>query len=375
MMGLGPDLLRKLAGWETAGAPVTSLYLTVDGRRYPRKADYEVRLDEQLRRARAAGAGAGRAAVRSVECDVAAMSSFVRDEFERADTRGLALFSSYAAGLWQELRMPRPVRDRVVVAPQAEVLPLQQLIDTYHPMCVALVDYQAARLFLLELGRVVDVVEVRDELPNRHDRGGWAQMRMQRHVDDHRTQHVKRVADALFALHRRRGFEHLVLAGPAEAHVELEKGLHDYLRRCVRATVSMSMSATSEDVRRAAVELEEELERLAEAEKARELLEAAAAGARGVTGLRGTLAALGEQRVSELVVALDRHAPGAVCPSCGWLSDRDGRCPVCSARLTRVADVVDAAVARAVREGSRVETVIDAGLLAAADGVGALLRF
>jgi hypothetical protein len=40
-----------------------------------------------------------------------------------------------------------------------------------------------------------------------------------------------------------------------------------------------------------------------------------------------------------------------------------------------VPDVVDAAVARAVRGGSRVETVLDSGLLAPADGLGALLRF
>jgi peptide subunit release factor 1 (eRF1) len=262
----------------------------------------------------------------------------------------------------------------VTVAPDADVVPLQQLLETHHPTCVALLDYQRARLFLLDLGRVVDVVEVWDDVPNRHERGGRAQMRLQRHVDDHRSRHVRRVADVLLALRRRRRFERLILAGPAEAHVYLEKALHDYVRRLVRATRTLPMTASAEDVRRVAVELEEAFEREAEAAKASELM-SAVTGGRGVTGLRPTLAALGEQRVGELVVAVDRHAPGAVCPVCGWLSDRGGRCPVCSAKLARVADVVDAAVAHAVRAGSRVETVADAGLLAAADGVGALLRF
>ncbi len=374
MTDLCTDLLRTLAGWSPAGGPVTSLYLDVDGSRYPRKSDYEVRLDEQLRRARACAGDGDRDAARSVERDVERMSSFVREEFERGDTRGLALFSSSAEGLWEHVALPRPVRDRVVVAPQADVLPLQQLLDTYHRMCLALVDYQRARLFLMDLGRLVDEATVEDDTPNRHDQGGWAQMRMQRHVDDHRTHHVKRVADALFALHRARGFEHLVLAGPGEAHVELGKALHDYLRRRVRATLGMAMTASPEEVRRAAVALEEELERKAEAAKARELLEAAAGG-RGVTGLAPTLEAVGGRRARELIVALDRHAPGAVCGACGWLSDREGRCPACSARLERIPDVVDTAVTRAVLGGSRVETVVDASLLAPADGLGALLRF
>jgi peptide subunit release factor 1 (eRF1) len=370
----GVELLRELAGWQTSGRLVTSLYLTVDGRRHPRKADYEVRLDEQLRRARAALAGLDRERARRVEADLATISTHVREGFDRGDTRALALFSCHEAGLWKEVRLPRPVRDRISVEPQPDVLPLQQLFDTHRPMCFALLDHRVARLFLLELGRVVDVVEMSDDLPNRHDRGGWAQMRLQRHVDDHRARHVRRAADALLTLHRRRGFERLVLAGPAEAHVELEKVLHDYVRRLVRGSVVMPVTASTEDVARAAMELEEAFEREAEVAKSRELLEAAADG-RGVTGLERTLAALGERRVSELVVSLEGHAPGAECATCGWLAERDGRCPVCSSALIEVPDVVDAAVAQAVRGGSRVETVADAGLLEPAGGVGALLRF
>jgi len=70
-MGVDHSLLRKLAEWDPAGVPITSVYLTVDGRRYPRKSDYEVRLDELLRRARAQAEGL---------------------------SRGLALFSAHAAG-------------------------------------------------------------------------------------------------------------------------------------------------------------------------------------------------------------------------------------------------------------------------------------
>jgi peptide chain release factor subunit 1 len=374
MMPLGPDLLRHLAAWETGGALVTSLYLSVDGRRYPRTADYLVRLDEQMRRVRADAPALGAAAAASVAHDLEDISASVREGFERGDTRGLAIFASHAAGLWQEVRLPRPVRDRLVVASHPEVLPLQQLLDTYRSMAVALVDSHRARLFLLRLGRVVEVVDVHDEPPTRHERGRWARQRAQRHREDHRAHHLKRVADRLLALERRGRFDDLVLAGPAEAHLELEKLVHDYVGRRVRTSVCLPMTASVEDVTRAAVELEERIEAEDEAAKARALLEAAAGG-RGVIGLPGTLEALGQSRVRELVVALDRHEPGTMCAACGWLAEREGRCPACGSSLGRIPDVVDAAVARAVRAGSRVDTVVDGGLLEPAGGVGALLRF
>ncbi|MGH2649770.1 MAG: Vms1/Ankzf1 family peptidyl-tRNA hydrolase, partial [Actinomycetota bacterium] len=237
MTNVDHSVVRKLARWNPDGIPITSVHLTVDGRRYPRKSDYEIRLDDLLRRGRAQAEGEGlsKEALRSVMGDLDAIGSFVRDEFERGDTRGLSLFSASAAGLWEEVRLPRPVRDRATVASAADVLPLEQVLETYRPMCLALVDYEKARLFLSELGRVEEVTDIIDDVPGRHDQGGWSQMRMQRHVDDHRQRHLKRVADALFRLLKASPFDSLVPAGPAEAHLDLERTLHPYLRERIRA--------------------------------------------------------------------------------------------------------------------------------------------
>jgi peptide subunit release factor 1 (eRF1) len=374
MTDLDRGLLRKLADWDAAGAPITSLYLTVDGRRFPRKTDYQVRLDELLRGARALAEGLDRESVRSVERDVAAMSEFVREEFRRGDTRGLAMFASHAGGLWEVVTVPRPVRDRVVVAPQADLLPLESLYETYRPMCAALVDYAKARLFLLELGRIDEVTDVWDDVPNRHEQGGRAQMRMQRHVDDHRTKHLKRSADALFSLWRRRPFEHLVLAGPAEAHRDLEPILHDYVRRRVCASVSLPMTATDAEVLARTLEIEEAVERERERAAVDRVTQAVSADDHGVAGLERTLEALAAGRVAELVVSIDLSSPGSVCGTCGRLASMEGPCPSCGATTEPVRDVVDAAVTMAFRGGSLVETVIgdDLGEL---EGIGALLRF
>jgi len=367
-------LLRKLADWDPHGIPITSVYLSVDGRRYPRKGDYEVRLSELLRSARAQAEPFGRDAVRSVESDLETMSRHVREEFERGDTRGLALFSSHDAGLWEDVRVPRPIRNRSVVAPTADVLPLEHLLQTCRPVCTALVDYAKARLFLSEVGRIEEISHIWDEIPGRHDQGGWAQMRMQRHVDDHRHKHLKNVADALFRLWKRRPFDDLILAGPAEAHTDLERGLHPYLGQRVRASVTLPMVASPEEVFRCSSEIEEEIERKARRERIEQLAEASANLRGGVVGLAGTLAALAEGRVSELLVSVDLTAAGAHCPSCGWHAEHAGSCDRCGAPMKAVPDIVESAVVQALRQGSRVETVEDGGL-SELGGIGGFLRF
>jgi peptide chain release factor subunit 1 len=374
MTDLDQAVLRRLANWDPGGVPITSLYLTVDGRRYPRRGDYEVRLGELLRGARGQAEPFGRDAVRSVECDLGRMATHVREEFERGDTRGLALFSSHRAGLWEDVRVPRPVRDRSVVAPSADVLPLEQVLETSRPVCTALVDYAKARLFLSVAGRIEEISEVWDELPGRHDQGGWAQMRIQRHVDDHRKRHLKRTADALFKLWKQRPFDDLILAGPAEAHTDVERELHAYLRQRVRARIALPIVASPEEVLRLSIEIEEQFERKARATRIEMLAKASANGRGGVVGLPKTLAVLAEGRVSEMLVSVNLATPGARCPSCALLAERKGECARCGGRLEAVPDVVESAVVQALRQGCRVDTVVGDGL-SELGGIGAFLRF
>lgn len=375
MTALDRSLLRRLAEWDGGGAPITSVSLSVDGRTYPRRADVEVRLDELLRRARASTSATDRAAARSVRADTEAMSRFVREEFERRGTRGLAMFASHAAGLWDVVQVSRPLMHRAVVGPTADLVPLEIVLETCKRSALALVDYQDARLFLVEMGEIEEVAGVADEVPGRHDRGGRGQMRMQRHVDDHRARHLRHVADRLFALWRSRRFELLVLAGPGEAHRELEPELHDYVRRCVAAHAVLAMGATTAEALARVLELEEETERASERDVLRRLEAALGSRDGGVAGVEPTLEALSTGRVGELVVSHSVSRPGVRCPSCGRLLTRASRCPSCGAATERIPDVVEAAVAVAFRSGARVEAVVDDDSMRSFEGVGALFRF
>jgi peptide chain release factor subunit 1 len=237
------------------------------------------------------------------------------------------------------------------------------------------VDSERARIFLAELGRIEERTELADDVPGRHDQGGWSQSRYRRHIDEHRQRHLKHTAEVLFRFFKRRRFDHLILGGPDEVVQEFEHELHDYLEQLVRARISLPMTASAAEVLERSLQLEEEKERDRERETVERVVAERAAGRRAAAGLGSTLQALGEGRVETLVVSFDLTAPGYECPGCGALALEGGPCAVCGGPKRPVQDVVESAVALALRQGARVETIAEDGRLRALDGIGALLRF
>jgi peptide chain release factor subunit 1 len=370
------ELLRKLAEWPGDGYPVTSLYLDVDGRRRPRRVDVERVAESLLRRAMDGARSLERDAFRSVAGDARRMRDFVRDEFDRKGVRGLALFSSHRAGLWQEVPLPQPIRDRAAVRPRPYLLPLEAFLEKAETFCTVLIDREKARIMVSTLGENEEVTSVLDEVPGQHDQGGWAQARLQRHVEDHVLRHLKRVAEALLRLHQRRRFHRLVLSGPDEVVADLERELHDYVRRTLVDRTSLPVGSAVPDVLEHTLALEERLEGEREAETVRRLrAENAAGSGRAAVGLEPTLAALEAGRVEVLVVPLGLAASGVRCPSCGHLDLSGDRCPVCGTATVGEPDLVEEAVEAALRRGCRVETIPSPGDLEAFGGIGALLRF
>ncbi len=367
-----PDrgLLRKLAEWDTGGLPVTSLYLDVDGRRHPRRGDYLSRAEDLLRKA---PLPEDRGQLGSVTRDVQRIERFVKDDFDRRGIRGLVVFSCAGAGLWEDIRLSRAVRDRVVVRPRPDLLPLEAVLERAETFCMAMVDRQKARIIRACLGEIDEVTHLLDEVPGRHDQGGWAQARHARHIEDHVQRHLKHVAEVLLRERKRLGFDHLVLAGPHEVITELERELHDYLARAVVDQTALPVAASIQEVLAYVDELEERREREREAEAVRRLTAEVGAG-RAVGGLAATLDALEGGRVDTLVVSPGLRASGVRCPSCGHLATSGERCAVCGTGTVVAPDLPEEAVEVALVRGCRVETTEDAGL-SAVGGIGALLRF
>jgi peptide chain release factor subunit 1 len=370
------ELLRKLAAWETGGLPVTTLYLDVDGRRYVRRNEYLVRMEDLLKQAAVAPDRNDREAHGSFRRDCQRIREFIANEFERSGkVRGLAMFSCSGAGLWRDVAFPQPVRDRLVVASRPHLLPLEALLEQSEAFCTVIVDREKARIVVSRLGETEDVSSVLDDVPGQHDQGGWSQPRYQRHIEEHVQRHLKHVANALLRLQQERGFDHLLLAGPDEVVAALERELHDYVRRTILGRTSLAMTAPMDEVLERTMEMERQLEQRREQEAVERLsAEVARRSGRAVQGMGETLAALESGRVDALVVNASLRAEGVRCTSCGHFDLKGERCAVCGSAVQRVPDLVEEAVESALRQRCRVETIAN-GALETLGGIGALLRF
>ena len=379
-MTITDGLLRDLAGFTSERAPVTSCYLDVDGRRYIRPQDLEPHLDDLLRKGRRRMADADgtvdRAGQASVEADLKRISDHVRGGIDRSSTRGLAMFSCSADGFWQVLELAVSVPNVIVVNATPHIRVLESVVDQYLRFAVLLVDRQRSRIFVFEQGQLIDKQEHFDQLPRHDDDGG----QMDRdHVAGHTqavaAQHLRRSAQAAFAVFQEEAFDHLILCTPDALGREMEKELHPWLRDRIAARLSIPVAARDGEICQAALEVEAGVERAREAALVERLRQAVGAGSGAAVGLPDVLAALVARRVETLLVSEGYEAPGWRCRSCLYVGVLGRRCPLCSTEMDQVDDVVEEAVEEALNQSCRLAICRDDPDLDVLGRIGAILRF
>lgn len=365
------DAIRELAAFRSDDAPVVSCYLNVDGRRLLRQQDVEDELERLLRGVRAT-AGAASADLERVE-------QFVRSGLDRSRTRGLAIFSCLAHGLWEVIPLPVPVHSRLVINTAPALGQLEAVVQEFERFGVLLVDKQRARMFVFELGELIDRSELFETMPRDYDDLGERDLssreKAAHHVEALVAQHLRHAVEVAFRLFQEDGFERLVVGAPDELGPVVESMLHPYLRERLAGRIQVPVTAGLDEIRTAALELEARIEREKEADLVARLRDAVGAGRRGVAGLDATLQALVERRVEVLLVSAGYEETGWRCESCGYLCHRGPDCPVDGSRMVHVDDIVEEAVDLALAQSCHVEVCSGNADLDVLGRIGALLRF
>lgn len=368
------DRVRTLAAHQGASV-VTSCYLDVDGRRYPRPLDYETQLDALIREARKRAKGLGREQERSVSDDLKRIESWVRGGFDRSGVRGLAFFACAADGLFEVIPLPHPARNHLALNHSPHVRQLEAMLDEHERFALVLVDRERARLFRFQLGVLTEQTEFFDKVPRGQDQGELSAQSVQRHTDELVHRHLKHVADVVFESCQASAVDRVSLGGPLEIVTEFQEILHPYVRGLLGPRVSVSVGSSVRDIRQAAMEAEYEAEREGERRIMEKFRDALGSGNGGVAGLEPTLAALAERRVDVLLVSDGYEAPGWRCLSCRYVAAKGRECPLCSASMELVDDVIEEAVEDALANRCKVEVVMGNADLDVLGRVGALLRF
>jgi peptide chain release factor subunit 1 len=363
------DLLHFNAGTRS----VVSFYMGIGVYRNKRKA-YEIEAKDITKRA-IADAGLAGEAKREVEEDVQKIINYLKVDF-RGTAKGLAMFSSAKAGLWQVYRLPVTMPDRCVINHSPFVLPMLRIVDESRRFCVVVSDKEKARLFTVYLGEILERTDIFDVVPGWHKQGGWAAARYQRHIEDRVNRHLKHVADTIFEFHKAEGFGHLVIGGSQEVRVRLVPILHSYLQRIVAGYIGVDVTSSTDDILKAASKIEGEVEGKRSDEIVRALLGVSSQSKLAVTGLDSTVRALGEGRVHTLVMVDNARLEGVLCAPCGSVEGAGAtQCSHCTKPVSKVDDVSEQLAVAAVEHDAEVKYVKAGSGLESQGSVGAILRW
>jgi peptide chain release factor subunit 1 len=333
-------------------------------------------LDEAERRAEGGGDGSheDRLALRAA---IEHVRGFLTDaELAVQSARGLAVFYSAPADLFEVVALPRPVTAMAVVQERPFIEPLVALAAPER-WCVLLVSRRAGRILYGTREHLLEAASVLDDVRGQHAQGGRSQSRYQRGIESEVDEHVRRTCSALFEHFKARGFERLLLAGPAELRPRVEHDLHPDLSRRLAGHFEIDVErATPDEVhQRAAPQIEAD-ERRRERETLERLTEGMAPGGHAAAGLDEVLQLLNERRVQTLLLAHGFATPGFECPRCGRLASSDGPCPADGAALEPWEDITERAIHLALDQSAAVIVVRhEADALRAHAPIAALLRY
>ncbi len=365
--------VRKLVDYETDGSPITSVYLNTDGARYPRPADYEARLEGLLRDVRGTASGLDHAAREAVAADAERIRRWVREDFDRAGVKGLALFA-HDGDIFDSVQVGVPFRNLARVNSTAYVVPLQALLGRSHRIGLVIIERDKARIFRYLLGHAQEYLGLASDVHGQHSQGGWSQARFSRGIEHDTLHHMKDTAEVLRKAHEDEAFDALVLAGPQAEVAEFEKLLHPYLQKVVRSSrVSLPVDVTVEQARDTFTSVEQELVSSRRRELLARLEAAKGQAEKAARGIRHVVEAVNAKRVDTLFVVEGAGNPGWRSVS-GALALHKSEAEAYGGLVEPVDDLVDECIEAAVRMGAHIELFRDSSRL---DGhpVVALLRF
>jgi peptide chain release factor subunit 1 len=243
-----------------------------------------------------------------------------------------------------------------------------------------MVDTDSAKLFEVSLEGLMAESVIENYVPGRHDQGGWAQMRYQRHIKDHMDKHHKEVAEQLTELFDSGKWKRVVLIGQERIVANFKAFLPERVKQQMMDTFSMDFSEERSKV------LEKLFERLLQKEKEevsrqlQELKERTPQGGLATFGLSGTLEALNGGQVHTLYLLTSFSHSGGKCGRCGSLvlvhpaGSGPASCPICKGEI-KIVDLGEEMMRSALRQDGEVKWIEENSIVKENDGVGASLRF
>jgi len=295
----------------------------------------------------------------------------------------VAAFDAIDGFLWAE-QLDLPLPNRLHWNREVLIEPLVAAIDEYERVGIVLLDRANLRFLTMFLGTIEEQLsEAFDSRKIRHTKTvGMDELNAASHgqhkADEHVRMNLRKMVERIEGVIQSRSIHRVILAGSPEMTAQLRALLPKRLASEVIGTVDLAKNASLKDIHNAVSPIVDAFERESEQTLVKELVTSAAKAGPVVAGLAHTLHAVNYGRVWELVYMDGFNSPGFGCTKCSALfASHQMSCGACGSDLYPIENVVEVAVARAARQGAKVEIIRceEAGSsLTNVGGIGAFLK-
>jgi peptide chain release factor subunit 1 len=294
---------------------------------------------------------------------------------ERWGPGTIAIFSCSGRDLYEEIPLPRRVREQVMVDVTPLARPMLAVLGEYPRACVLVVNREAAPVWEMYQDEMREVETVTDPLRKAGNSGSRAEDRVQNRVDEQAKRHFRRAASLIDQLLRSDGYDILVVGGHEYELGEFFRLLPHELRGRVAGTFSADPVATTvAEVRSSAEGVVRHYQREQHRRLVAHVLELAAASGLAALGPENCLWAGSVSAIDTLLVRDGTTLPGVVCDESRWLAASGDICPVCGKPTRYAPDVLDELAAAVIETGGSARQIA-ADLMPEEYPVAARLRF
>jgi len=355
---LRAETVDRIVRFDSRGLPVSSVYARIDadpGLREDLHARVTSLLDEVNPLAK--HEAADHDARLSIRADIDRIKESLAQE--RWQPGAIAIFACSGRNLYEEVPLPRGVRDEVAVDATPHVRPMLTVLDEFHRTCVAVVDKASARLWEIYQDELREVGKVRGQaLRKPNYSAGRVEERVRNKADELTKRHYRNVVQLLDQLFRSEDFDLLIIGG----HEFEVPAFIDFLPKDLRSLVAGTFSIDPTEpvlaeVRANADAILQSYERAEEQQLVTDIFDKLASGGLAVAGLDRCLWA-GSIAAVDTLLALDGAAvPGVVCPKSGWLARSGDTCPLCGNPTRPTPDIIDELAQEVIAEGGSIKHI------------------
>ena len=367
---LTAETIDRIIRFDGRGLPVTSFYTPVAAGPGSAK-DLHARVSSLVDEitALAKDHSLGHDARESVRGDIERIREASREE--RWKPGGIAIFSCSGRDLFEEVPLPREVRDAIVVDETPYVRPMLAVLDEYHRACIVVVDKASARLWEFYQDELSEVSSVHDRalrkanyagglrvLRKTNNAAGLAEDRVRDKADELSKRHYRNVAQVLADMFRSGRFDLLIIGGHDYEVPAFVNFLPRELKSRVAGTFSIDPSTEPiAEIRAQAAAILQRYERDEESQLVTDVFEKLATGGLAAAGLPDCLWAGSVAAVQTLLVREGATAPGVVCDQSGWLALSGDTCPLCGNPTRHTDDVIDELAEDVIEESGSVRHI------------------